>query len=154
MNVRLYVQYLSFKSLNTAKNIVFWNVNKEGVAKETLIGLAPIRYACSNLLYMYTPLLAGESGQQISQEASPGLFELPRPRRMIVEAATAESAEQRGHAEAKSPDTSRWDCYIHRRRFYVGCEGTRFFPTHLVCSGCANLDTPRGSVSNPVYETH
>ena len=25
---------------------------KEGVAKETLIGLAPIRYACSNLLYM------------------------------------------------------------------------------------------------------
>ena len=30
---------------------------KEGVAKETLIGLAPIRYACSNLLYTGATLI-------------------------------------------------------------------------------------------------
>ena len=40
MNVRLYVQYLS---LYLEMSI------KEGIAKETLIGLASIRYGCSNL---------------------------------------------------------------------------------------------------------
>ena len=51
MNVRLYVQYLSFKSLNTV-NMLYPEMSiKEGVAKETLIGLASIRYGCSNLLY-------------------------------------------------------------------------------------------------------
>ena len=51
MNVRIYVQYLSFKSFDTIKNVVSWNLNKEEVAKETLIGLASIQYGCSNLLY-------------------------------------------------------------------------------------------------------
>ena len=51
MNLRLYVQYLSFKSLNTIKILYPEMSIKEGVAKETLIRLASIRYGCSNLLY-------------------------------------------------------------------------------------------------------